>query len=299
MGRRWPALDLDHRAGPSQDLLLAELDSFQPTAIQELEEPSRLRAFFATSHARDAAARELASRFGSQLAIGPVDIEDDDWAARSQAQLCAVTVGRIVVAPPWDVAHADSTVTTVVVIRPSMGFGTGHHATTRLVLRALQELRVQGRTVLDIGCGSGVLTLAATKLGARMATGIDIDPDALVNARENLDLNGPLELRRRIRFEQADLREIDGRADIVLANLTGTLIEKSAQRLTDLLEVNGDLVVSGFMSEETPRVVAALEPLVSIHRMDEEDTWMCATCSTLAPDVTQNGERRGGRGVGP
>ncbi|RPI51472.1 MAG: 50S ribosomal protein L11 methyltransferase, partial [Acidobacteria bacterium] len=162
--------------------MLAELDDFQPTAIQEPDDTAPLRAFFTTADARDAAARALAAAFGSHLFVETLEVEDEDWAARSQAQLRAITVGRIVVAPPWDPSVATpkrGQTPFLVCIQPSMGFGTGHHATTRLTLRALQELPVAERAVLDIGCGSGVLAIAAVKLGARSAVGIDIDPDAL------------------------------------------------------------------------------------------------------------------------
>ena len=91
-----------------------------------------------------------------------------------------------------------------------MGFGTGHHATTRLMLKALQELPLESQTVLDIGCGSGVLAIAAVKLGARSAVGIDIDPDALENARENAALN---DIGDRVRFEEGDFRAMSLRAD--------------------------------------------------------------------------------------
>ena len=102
MGKAWPALDI-HVPGCDpqlQELVLAELDDFQPTAIQEPDDSSRLRAFFTTAESRDAAARALAASFGSHLFVESIDVEDEDWAARSQAQLRAITIGRLVVAPP-------------------------------------------------------------------------------------------------------------------------------------------------------------------------------------------------------
>src|SRR5207244_10449451 len=88
------------------------------------------------------------------------------------------------------------------IIRPSMGFGTGHHATTRLMLKALQTIDVRDRDVLDIGCGSGVLAIASIALGARSAVGIDVDPDALQSAAANVALNG---CDVRVTLQQTDL----------------------------------------------------------------------------------------------
>ena len=104
MGKAWPALDIHvPSCDPQlQELVLAELDDFQPTAIQEPDDTSRLRAFFTSAESRDAAARALGMSFGSHLFVESLNVEDEDWAARSQAQLRAVTIGRIVVAPPWD-----------------------------------------------------------------------------------------------------------------------------------------------------------------------------------------------------
>ena len=262
-----------------QDLVLAELDDFQPTAIQESDDASRLRAFFSSPESRDAAARALAASFGNHLFVESIAVEDEDWAARSQAQLRAITIGRLVVAPPWD-SHRlqDSTTlpdstTFSVVIQPSMGFGTGHHATTRLALRALQELPLEGRTVLDIGCGSGVLAIAAVKLGARSAIGVDIDPDALENARENAALN---DLDDRVRFELGDFRQRRGRATVVTANLTGALLERSAEALASTLEPDGILIVSGFMESEKSAVFAALGEIVELQAVTQEDEWICA-----------------------
>ena len=300
MGRRWPALDVDLQPGYAQDLVLAELDAFQPTAIQEFDDTRRMRAFFATAETRDAAAGMVAARFGSAHIIHPVEVDDEDWAARSQAELRSITVGRVTIAPPWDVPPTPSGDQAVVIIEPSMGFGTGHHATTRLVLAALQEIPLEGKAVLDVGCGSGVLALAAVKLGATEAMGIDIDPDALANARDNLVLNASRDPsdRDRVRFELADFRRRSPTADIVLANLTGGLVEQSAECLTKLVEPGGYLLVSGFTSDEKPRVSAALERFVRVERIDDEGGWMCATCSQVAPDVPHDRERRRARGVG-
>ena len=272
MGKAWPALDIHVPSCDPQlaELVLAELDDFQPTAIQEPDETSRLRAFFTSTESRDAAARALAASFGTHLFVETLSVEDEDWAARSQAQLRAITVGRIVIAPPWDVG-SDPLFT--IIVKPSMGFGTGHHATTRLMLRAVQQLQIANQTVLDVGCGSGVLAIAAIKLGARSAVGIDIDPDALANAMENAALN---EIGDRVRFEESDFRTMSARADVVMANLTGALLERSAATLGALVTPAGRLIVSGFMQTEADAVTSALNTVADLDSIAQEEEWMCA-----------------------
>jgi ribosomal protein L11 methyltransferase len=272
LGKGWPALDIHVPGCDPQlhDLVFAELDDFQPTAIQEPEDTSTLRAFFTSPESRDAAARALGASFGVHIYVESLNVEDDDWAARSQAQLTAITVGRLVIAPPWD-RGSDPLFT--IVVNPAMGFGTGHHATTRLTLKALQDVPLDNRTVLDIGCGSGVLAIAAVKLGARSAVGIDIDPDALANARENAGLN---QMDDRVRYEGGDFRDIPLRADVVMANLTGGLLERSAPKLCELVAPGGCLIVSGFMDSEKAAVVPALETFLTLQTVAQEEEWMCA-----------------------
>jgi ribosomal protein L11 methyltransferase len=264
--RTWPALGVGGLGSVDAevpDLLHAVLADYEIAAIDE-SAPEGWRVFFQTDAERDRAAGDLTARF-PHLTVLPVDVADEDWAARSQASLHAVRVGAIIVAPPWDVP-------TTIVIQPSMGFGTGHHATTRLCLAALQRIEVAGRTVLDVGTGSGVLAIAASRLGAD-ATGIDDDRDAIQAAWENLALN-PAAV---VTLIVGDFRTVElVPAGIVLANLTGGLLMAAAARLRALTAAHGRMILSGFMAHEERAVLAAFAGFSVEHRA-EEDEWLCVT----------------------
>jgi ribosomal protein L11 methyltransferase len=252
---------------PSQDLLQADLLDFDVEAIDE-SAPEGWRIFFRTTESRDRALAHVRRSFPAFTAT-PVAIADEDWAARSQASLKAVQVGHLIVAPPWDVP-------TTIVIQPSMGFGTGHHATTRLCLQALQRLDVRGRSVLDVGTGSGVLAIAASRLGASDVRAFDDDEDAVHAAWENLALNPGAVVTMLV----GDLRSLSLEpADIVLANLTGGLLVQSAQRLLSVVAPGGFLVLSGFQAAEEREVLAAFAEAAVVER-SEEDSWVSVTLRT-------------------
>ena len=273
--RTWPAVDLESTADP--DLLLAIVDGLDSTAIEEY--PDRLRVFFSTGTARDSAIATLRSR---DFIATPVEVDDEDWARRSQEGLAPIRVGRIVVTPPWATIPAtgpQSPATShqppiTIVIPPSMGFGTGHHATTRLCLAALQALDLSNRSVLDVGTGSGVLAIAAARLGASSTLGIDVDADAIQAATESLQLNPEA---RCVSFEVADVRSASlPPADIVIANLTGALLARAARDLLKLVRAGGFLIVSGLLSEEREPVLGALGHL-QVEREQQEDGWLGIT----------------------
>src|SRR5262249_19867567 len=154
------------------------------TAIEE--RGTAIRVFFATAAERDAACAALVT-----YATSGSDIPDDNWAARSQQSLTPITIGRIRVIPRPELRNAvtaddvSPAETLEIVIEPAMGFGTGHHATTRLCLMALQSRDLRGVTVLDAGAGSGILAIAAAGLGAAAVHGIDYDVDAVETALAN------------------------------------------------------------------------------------------------------------------
>lgn len=268
----YPALDIRFDPGPGagalQDLLYAELDAFSPLAVHEHDAGDGWRVFFKTPAQRDDACHALATGLGGHVIdLTPIDVDDEDWARRSQASLTAIHIGRITVAPPWDApqprsAPRDALSAEIhIIIEPSMGFGTGHHATTRLCLEFLQQIDLQGRRVIDVGTGSGVLAIAAWKLGAASVLAVDNDPDALQNARENAERNGA-----EVEIVEADLDGWRARpADLVVANLTGAVLRRFADVLHGLVAPGGCLIVSGFSPDEAADVVRALgldaEPL--------------------------------------
>lgn len=258
--RDYPALEVRFSSPADEErlaLLVADLDDYYPTAIHDEAEPVRI--FFASAASRDAALAHLSSQ--GDLRATAVDVSDEDWASRSQAALTPVVVGSLTIAPPWTVTDAlrASVDGPVVLIQPSMGFGTGHHASTRLCLRLLQTIPLTGFTVLDVGTGSGVLAIAASMLGAARVTGVDFDPDALTNARENLDLNTPA---ARVDFQEHDLAagaaELSGTFDVILANLTGGLLCRSAGTLAAFSRPGASLIASGFQTHEFDEVAGAL-----------------------------------------
>jgi len=265
LGKNWPAIDA---SSDQPDLLLAAVDDFSPTAIEERD--NGLRVFFATPASRDDAVSALAGRFS----VTPVDVDDEDWARRSQENLSPITVGRITIVPtiparPAVPAHP----ALVIAIPPSMGFGTGHHATTRLCLAALQSIDLRGKFVLDVGTGSGILAIAAAALGASSALGIDDDADAIAAARENLELNRV----GNVEFVVGDLMQDDlPAADVVLANLTGGMLVRAAARLIRAVRPDGILIVSGIMASEgndVRRVFANQTSLADV----QEDEWLAFT----------------------
>jgi ribosomal protein L11 methyltransferase len=269
----YPALDLQFLAAPGPDAFLRErlyalLDDFEPTAIHEDESGDAWRVFFGTTERRDAAALHLSAAVAPHLLrAAALDVPDEDWAKRSQRNLTAVRVDGLVVAPPWDVKHDGP----LIVIEPSTGFGTGHHATTRLCLRLMQQLDLRNARVIDVGTGSGVLALAAWKLGAADVVGVDNDEDALQNARANVARNGA---GSRVQLLHSDLRTLQlSAADLVLANLTAAVLVREAATLLSLARRRGHLILSGFSPAHWVDIDPAFEDAPRVTEVVEDD-WL-------------------------
>jgi ribosomal protein L11 methyltransferase len=176
-----------------------------------------------------------------------VEVADRDWLAVWREGLDAITVGALRIAPPWIDAGPSA-----IVIEPAQAFGTGHHETTTGCLAALQELDLSGRSVLDVGTGSGVLAIAAGRLGAATVVAVDVDPLAVAAARENAERNGvTLDVRT------GSTETAPGSFDVVVANLDTDTIVALAADLRD--RTRGTLIVSGVSVERAAEAVAALD----------------------------------------
>ena len=171
-----------------------------------------------------------------------------DWGSW-RADVSAHAVGTMTVMPPW--LATDPLSDKVVVVDPAMAFGTGEHATTRGCLALLQIAAPTGKRVADLGTGSGVLAIAAAKLGAARVVGIDIDPDAIPNAEANVALNGV--------SDRVTIVEGDGRPlllllrpfDIILANILSNVIRELFDSIDASLSPSGAAILSGILDEES------------------------------------------------
>ncbi len=201
----------------------------------------------------DAAIAALAAVFDARGETLPVPLEqrevaDRDWVSATQAQFEPIVVGRLGVVPSWHAAPAN--VLIVVRLDPGMAFGTGSHPTTRLCLEWLERRDLAGLRLLDYGCGSGILAIAAAKLGAGSVDGLDIDPAAVEAARANAAANDVS-----ARFHHADWRD-DARYDIVVANILSNPLRLLAPALIAKVGAQGSLVLSGILERQADELMA-------------------------------------------
>jgi ribosomal protein L11 methyltransferase len=184
------------------------------------------------------------------------EIENRNWNAMWESSIEPIEVtNRIVIKPTWKTFQNDEE-KTVININPKMSFGTGYHETTHLMLRLMEDLIKPGQAVLDVGTGSGILAIAAAKLGAKTAVGVDNDEWAFMNAKENVELNA---VSGKVDIKFGTIKEISQEGfDLVLANLTRSdiigLLDEFRHRLCE----SGFLLVSGLLREDEGIVLEAL-----------------------------------------
>ena len=206
-------------------------------------------------------------------AIGSVrTVEDQDWVRTTQSQFEPIPVGeRLLIVPSWHVQEAlqreDRRVG--LVIDPGLAFGTGSHPTTHMCLEWLEQASLAGKRVIDYGCGSGILAIAAARLGAKQVTGIDIDPQALVSAKENARVNGVAIA------VQSSSDAMPQPADVVVANILSNPLKLLAPMLMSLVSPGGWLVLSGVLERQIAEVSQFYAESLPVQPWRIRDGWVC------------------------
>lgn len=203
--------------------------------------------------------RELAKRScfatGSlEITVGEVD--DEDWVSVWKKHYRPIPCGRIVVVPNW-LAYQAKEGEQIVKMDPGMAFGTGEHETTRICLNLLQKDSLENKRVADIGTGSGILAIAAAKLGAESVDAFDIDDIAVKAARNNCQFNGVSNL---VNVDNADLlAKCNGVYDVVLANITADILIALCNDLSRYVKKGGTVIISGIIHKRDNDVRIAFE----------------------------------------
>ncbi|HMW16762.1 MAG TPA: 50S ribosomal protein L11 methyltransferase [Accumulibacter sp.] len=197
-------------------------------------------------------------------------IAEQDWVQLTQSQFEPIRIAdRLWIVPSWHQVPEPPAV--ALVLDPGMAFGTGSHATTRLCLEWLERTPLAGKSLLDYGCGSGILAIAAAKLGARQGQvwGIDIDPQAVSASRDNAERNTV-----EVTFLDA-AHPLTGTFDVVIANILANPLRVLAPALCGYLNPGGTLVLSGILVDQAAELIAIYAPWLSLSVVDSRDGWVC------------------------
>jgi ribosomal protein L11 methyltransferase len=202
-------------------------------------------------------------------------VEEQDCVRLTQSQFAPIQIGkRIWVLPSWHEAPTDPHAICLAV-DPGLAFGTGSHPTTHLCLLWLEQHRnLQNQSLLDYGCGSGILAIAAAKLGANPAIGTDIDPQAMVAARSNAEINNTV-IRFVLPNEDAPELAAETKYDIVMANILANPLQVLAPALVNKMRPGGEIVLSGVLARQADEVIATYSQWLRLSIWKESEGWVC------------------------
>ena len=234
------------------------VDAFSHSEIEHSARTT-VKAYFSSADDMDARLAEISAFLEDLAAVNPglsiaqpsvTMVKSEDWSTSWKANFKPLRIGRrLLIVPSWEQAEAGPD-DIVLSLDPGMAFGTGGHETTRLCLEQLEKVLLcrpsaHPASVLDLGTGSGILAMAAARLGAGSVCAVDIDPEAVEVARENMAING---LAERIECSTAPLETLDGTFDVILANILAEELVRLAPKLTSRLACGGVLILSGILA---------------------------------------------------
>ena len=246
-------------------------------------ESNLLSALFDETSDIDAIVASIAAQRGWRAPVVYMlsRVEEQDWVRLTQAQFDPIRISdRLWVIPSWREAPDPDAIN--LIVDPGLAFGTGSHPTTRLCLSWLEQNIRGGESVIDYGCGSGILAIAARRLGARSAVGTDVDPQALIAAAGNARLNGV-----ECEFVAPDALAATP-CDIVVANILTNPLRVLAPALARRVKAGGRIVLSGILVDQAPDVIDAYDRWFNIGVWQTDEGWVALEGRRHQPDDATN-----------
>ncbi|MFL7790796.1 MAG: 50S ribosomal protein L11 methyltransferase [Anaerolineae bacterium] len=247
-------------------------------------EPVSVRAYLSADDHLQANKRRVEEALWHLGQIWPIpdptfrSVAEADWEEAWKERLSVLHIGQhVVIRPSWlDYAPASGDI--VIDLDPGMAFGTGLHPTTQLCLEALEELVQPGAEVLDLGTGSGILAIAAAKLGARSVKAVDNDPVAVKTARENTITN---DVQKAVHIAEGSLEDISGDYDLVVVNILARVIaEMLREGLEKRVRPGGKMIAAGILADQETTVTEALgQGKLTLVERRQRDDWICLVIS--------------------
>lgn len=254
--------------------LIAELMEMDFDGFQQLE--GKLVAYILKENFgiqdRDQIDLLLSGFQGNHFIESEEIVADQNWNEQWEQTIQAQEIGQFFVKPTW--LEADTPKGKILLeIDPKMSFGTGYHETTRLILKLLPRVIKKGDSIIDAGTGTGILSIAAVKLGAEEAFAFDIDEWSIENTRENIFLN---EVNERVTVSKGSADVIpDGlTADLLLANIERNVILELLPAFLGSTKKGGDMILSGLLESDRKELIQQLEPAVKVVEIVQENEWI-------------------------
>ena len=269
-------IEISFHNSPGQNELLIALLSDDFESFEETDQG--LNAYVPAKNFSENKIKEVIERLRKtgNISYSQTLIKDRNWNALWESNFEPVLIGsEVLVRAPFHPANPG--IKYEVIIEPKMSFGTGHHATTSLVMEEMLRMNMQATSVLDMGCGSGILAILADKIGAKSSVAIDVEEWAFNNAQENCRRNQS----QHIIVQKGDVTLIQGKAfDVILANINRNILLQDMTEYVAALKKNGHLLISGFIAEDVPRMIEAggKQKLIMNHHAEKNNWAMIHFC---------------------
>lgn len=271
----------DYRDLEAQVEAIAHVDLIEQDLLDKRRDQVTVHLYIAPDENFAEIAALMHSRLtaaGVPYTLETAGVRQEDWENGWKQYYHAMDIGRrLAIVPSWE-SYPNPQGRAVITLDPGMAFGTGTHETTALCLETLDALVAGGERVLDIGTGSGILAIAALKLGATEAEGVDIDPMCVRTAGENAARNGVTEHFKVLIGDLSD--KAGGLYDIICANIVANAIKALAPSVPALLAPGGTFMASGIIRERAAEVAGALAAAgLQVRQTKEKNGWVCLVCA--------------------